>query len=190
MPRPKKTAAERAAARRLVLYLRFAAVYVSNGRNGTQAYMATHRGVQPNSAATQAGEWLGKPEVQDEIQRLTNEAWGKEAMGAQEVLARMARIARMDIGDYYWKPGELNAAGEPTVVGQRKPLSELTDAQRECVKGYKYSTDGLVIQEHWDKPAQLSNVAKHLKLLNDKVDVTVSVSLDKLLEQSYGQEQS
>ncbi len=107
-------------------------------------------------------------------------------MSADEVLGRMARIANQNMKDYYWQPGELNGAGEATVTGQRKPLHELTEAQTECIKGYKFSPTGLVIQEHYDKTAQLANVAKFHKLLSDNVNVNLTMPLDKLLEASYG----
>ncbi len=183
----KKTAAERAAERRTALYLRFAAIYIANGRNATQAYIATHPGVRANSAATHGGEWVRNSEVQNEIRRLTNEAWKAETLSAEETLGRMSRIATQNIADYYWKPGELDRNGQPTDVGRRKPLSELTEAQTECIKGFKYSATGLVIQEHYDKAQQLGNMAKHHKLLSDNLNVNLTMPLDKMIEASYGE---
>lgn len=182
-----EAAKKRAAARRTVLYLRFAAVYVTNGRNATQAYLTVHPHVQHNTAGAEGFKYLNNPEVQDEIKKLTAAAWKREHMESEEVLARMARIARMDIGDYYWKPGELDRAGLSTTPNQRKPLSELTDEQRTCIKGYKYTTTGLVIQEHYDATAQLVNVAKHKRLLSDNLNVNLTMPLDKMIEASYGE---
>ncbi len=181
----KKTAAERAAERRTVLYMRFAAAYVSNGRNAAQAYLLIHPRVTAASAATLGGTMLRNVEVDAEIRRLTNEVWKREHMSADEVLGRMARIANQNIRDYYWQPGELNRAGEATTTGQRKPLSELTEAQTECIKGYKFSATGLVIQEHYDKTAQLSNIAKFHKLLSDNVNVNLTMSLEQMIQKSY-----
>jgi len=168
----KKTAAERAAERRLALEKRFAAIYFANGRNGMRAYMAIYPRSGEAAARAHAPAWVAKSSVQAEFKRLSEEAWDKEAMGAKEVLGRMARVARMDIRDFYWQPGELDRNGHATVEGQRKPLSELTDEQAECVKGFKYSNDGRIIQELYDKTAQWANIAKHLKLLNDKLEVS------------------
>lgn len=171
MPK-KKTPAERAAERRRALYMRFAAIYVANGRNATQAYLAIHPNVTAGSAGTRGGTMLTNVEVQNEIARLTAEAWKKEHMTAEEVLGRMARVARQDIRDYYWRPGERARDGSETVEGHRKPLSELTDAQAECVKGFRYDSDGRLIQDLYAKDAQWANIAKHLKLLNDKLEVS------------------
>ncbi len=180
-------AKKRAAARRTVLYKRFASVYVTNGRNATQAYLTTHPHVQHNTAGAEGFKLLNNPEVIDEIKVLTAAAWKREHMEGEEALARAARVARMDIGDYYWKPGELDRAGLATTVNQRKPLSELTDEQRTCIKGYKYTTTGLVIQEHYDAMAQLANIMKHKRLLSDNVNVNLTMPLDKMIEASYGE---
>ena len=169
---------------------RFAAAWVANGRNGTRAYMVIFPRCAPRSANSHAGEWLAKPEVQTEIARLTAEAWGREHMDATEVLARMARVARQDIRDYYWRPGELDRNGNPTVIGQRKELAELTDIQAESVKGFKYTNDGRLIQELYDKTAQWANIAKHLKLLTDRVDLNLTMSLEDMIQKSYQGPQS
>lgn len=177
----KKTAAQRAAERRMILYKRFAAIYVANGRNATRAYMETHPGVAPNSAATHGGEWVRIGEVSEEIRRLTDEAWDKEAMTAKEVLGRMARIGRTNMADFFWRTGELDHNGNATQVGARKPLDELTEEQTERIKSIKYDFQGHTIYEMWDKPSQLTNVAKHLKLLTDRVDLRVGLKLEDLV---------
>ncbi len=169
----KKTAAQRAAERTLARERQFAATYITNGRNGMRAYMSVFPSCRENSARAKAPLWLARDSVQDEIRKLTDEAWAREAMGAKEVMARMSRIAKQNIRDYYWQPGELNRAGEATEPGHRKPLSELTEAQTECIKGYKYNATGLLIQEHHDKAQQLQNIAKHHQLLNDKTELEV-----------------
>lgn len=167
--------------------LRFAALYMANGRNGTRAYMVLFPRSGEAAARAHAVAWVAKSNVQDEIAKLTNEAWKREHMSADEVLGRIARIAKQNIADYYWKPGELNRAGEETEVGRRKPLSELTEQQTECIKGFKFSATGLVIQEHYDKAAQLMNMAKHHKLMSDSLSVNLTMPLDKMIEQSYGE---
>ena len=192
MPK-RKTAAERRAARIEAEELRFAAIYIAQGRNGTRAWNVLHPNARPNSCASSASEWLRRPKVLDEIGRLTNEAWKREQMGADETLGRMARIAKQNIREYYWQLEEVGTtkraggvvdAGE---VGDRKPLCELTEAQTECIKGFKFSPEGLVIQEHYAKDAQLLNMAKHHKLMTDRVDVNLTMPLDKMIEASYGE---
>lgn len=167
----KKTASERAAERRTTLYLRFAAIYCSNGRNATQAYIATHPGVRANSAGTNGGEWLRNTEVQNEIKRLTDETLKREHMSADEALALTARIARLNPQEFYWSPGELTRAGETTVSGIRKPLSELTPEQARCIAGFKHTMAGTDLLFR-DADSSLHHVLKHHKLLNDKLEVS------------------
>lgn len=189
----RKTAGERRAARIEAEEVRFASIYMGNGRNGTRAWMLLHPRATTASAASSASEWLRRTKVQDEIARLTNEAWKREQMGADEVLGRMARIAKQNIREYYWQleeVGQTKRAGGVVAmldVGDRKPLCELTEAQTECIKGFKFNPEGLVIQEHYDKAAQLGNMAKHHKLMTDRVDVNLTMPLDKMIEQSYGE---
>lgn len=187
----KLTAAQRAAERRAMLEVRFADLYCGNGHNGTQAYMAIFPRAQQGSAAAKASLWLRKDNVQAEIRRLTNIAWKNETMSAEETLGRMSRIAHQNIADYYWQVGELKLSDGTEIaaefVGRRKPLAELTRAQTECIKGFKFSATGLVVQEHYSKDTQLLNMAKHHKLMTDRVDVNLTMPLDKMIESSYGE---
>jgi hypothetical protein len=67
--------------------------YFSNGMNGTRAWMATHPNSQYASAAVSASEWLRKPNISAEINRILNE----KAMSMEEALARTSDIARASL---------------------------------------------------------------------------------------------
>lgn len=181
----KKTPAERRAVRRAALEKRFAALYVANGRNATAAYRKMFPTCSSASAATKGGQWLRKVGVEAVVAELSAEAWKKEHMTAEEVLARMARLARINIRELYWQPGERDIQGQATTTGQLKSLHDLTEAQAEWIKGFKYSNDGRLIMELWDKPSQLANVAKNLRLLNDKLDIGLSKKLEDIIAESY-----
>lgn len=170
----RKTPAERRAERMRVQYLRFAAAYVSNGRNATQAYLLIHPNVTVPSAGTRGGTMLMKVEVQAEIERLTNAALKREHMGADEALALTARIARLNPQDFY------------NADGTRKRLMDMTPEQARCVAGFKPTQFGTEMMFR-DADKALGHVLKINKLLTDKVDVSVTMSLDKLIEQSYGE---
>lgn len=177
------TAAERRAAARLMLYKRFAALYISNKRNATVAYLALYPNSKRTSAASEGYKFLRIPEIISEVQRITDEAFRREHMSADEVLARMARIARFDVQELYWRSGELDSSGAATVPGQRKPLDELSPEVRTCVRGFKYDPEGRTLTEVWDSQLAQSQVAKHLKLLSDKVDVTIGLKLEDVLDE-------
>ena len=166
----KKTPAERRAVRRAALEKRFAALYVANGRNGGKAYMGLFPQCSRVSARTKGAQWLAKVGVSEEVRRLCDEAWKREHIAADEVLGRMGRISRKDIGDYYWRPGELDRKGKPTTTGGRKPLHELTPEQRECIEGVDIK-DGQEVWEFASKQKQLEMMGKHFKLFTDEVMV-------------------
>lgn len=153
----------------------FVLAYISNGRNATRAYAKVFPRVKDNSAASKGSLWLRKDNVSREIDRLTQEAFKKEHMTAAEALARMAQLARSDVGALIWRPGELDSAGNATPEGTVKPIWEMPEAVRCCIKSFKFDILGRPEFVFWDKPSQLANVGKNLKLLNESVDVNVQV---------------
>lgn len=139
-------------------------------RHAARAYQEVYERASWLTACSEGSRLLNNPKISQEINSLDTADWAKEAMTQEEIKARMARLARVNIADYYWAPGEVDRNGQPTEEGVRKPLSELTPAQQECIKGYKFSLDGIVVPEFWDKPKQLENIGKHLGVLREKVD--------------------
>ncbi len=92
-------------------------------------------------------------------------------MTADEALAINAHRARLNLKDFFWAPGELDSDGNETQPGQRKPLSELSDDQARCIAGFKHTQHGVDILFH-DSNHNLTQAMKHLKLLNDKLEVS------------------
>lgn len=163
---------------------RFCVLYVGNGRNATQAYQEVFPRVQRNTASANGHRWMTRPEIRAEVERLTIELFERSHMTAAEALARMAEIARSDIGDLVWKPGELDSAGNATLQGAIKPLFEMPEAVRKCIKSLKWDAQGRPEFSFWDKPSQLTNIGKHHKLLNESVDVNVQVGFADRLRQA------
>ena len=64
----------------------FPALYVQNGMNATRAYMVMRPNCQPNTAATEAGELLKKPEIVRAIEDLL-----PKENEAEHVIARALR---------------------------------------------------------------------------------------------------
>lgn len=87
----------------------------------------------------------------------------------------MARIARSDAGDLVWKPGELDSGGNPTVVGAMKPLYEMPEAIRKCIKSLEWDILGRPKFSFWSKDAQLTNALKTHKLLGADVNVNIQI---------------
>lgn len=164
---------------------RFAAIYVANGRNATRAYMKIFPNAKEITARTEGCKYLAKPYVQSEVDRLTQEGFKKEHLSAEETLALVARLARSDMGDLYWKPGELDSEGKPTHVGRQKPLHELPESVRRNIKSIEHTeNDGVEIVKVtlWDKPGQIRNALQHHRLISDKVEVGVDKEFGDMLK--------
>lgn len=73
---------------------KFIDAYLSNGLNATRAAISV--GYSERSARSIASENLAKPDIKAEIDRRLNE----QAMGEQEVLARLASHARGDMREF------------------------------------------------------------------------------------------
>ena len=160
---------------------RFCMAYVQNGRRGGEAYRTVMTHVTDGTARTMATRWLDKTEIVAEIDRLTNDLLTREHMNVAETLAQMARIARSDIGDLVWKPGELDSGGNATLQGAIKPLYEMPERVRVCIKSLRWDAQGRPEFQFWSKDGQLTNVGKHHKLLNEAVDVNVQVGFAERL---------
>ncbi len=68
--------------------------------------------------------------------------------------------------------------------GAIKPLYEMPEAVRKCIKSLKWDAEGRPEFSFWSKDIQLTNVAKHLKLLNESVDVNVQIGFADRLRQA------
>jgi hypothetical protein len=160
---------------------RFCIAYVGNGRNASAAYRETFPAASDRNARQQGYAWTHRPDIVAEIDRLTEELLTREHMTTAETLAQMARIARSDIGDLVWKPGELNSAGQPTDPGTVKALFDMPERVRMCIKSLKWDLLGRPEFTFWSKDSALTNIGKHLKLLNESVDVNVQVGFAEKL---------
>jgi phage terminase small subunit len=75
--------------------LAFLYEYLANGFNATQAYLDTNQTDKASTAQVEGHRTLRKPKIQQLLKRYLEE----KAMTADEALARLAAIARGDIGD-------------------------------------------------------------------------------------------
>ena len=141
--------------------------YLSNGFNGSLA--ARQAGYKK---ITSGYENLQKPYIEEYIQERLTEA----AMSADEVLARITAMAKsFDIADYitlvpiyaFDKEGDSFLAGHEIVVDFIK-LQE--DGYSHLIKGIRATANGII--PVWQDPlASLTLLAKHHKLLPDKLDL-------------------
>lgn len=123
------------------------------------------------SAANKASSMMKMPKIKAEIARRRAESFKKLHMCADEVLAGLAVIARVDIADLFNKDGTLKPLQDiPKEV--RKAIAGVEVEELFAGKGEDKTHIGRVRKvKFWDKVKALETLAKHLRLLVDKVDV-------------------
>lgn len=135
--------------------------------NATKSAIAA--GYSESTAGAMGSENLKKPEIAAEISRKLAE----RSMGPNEVLDRLASIARNDAADYIHEGGYVDLARMKA------------EGNIHLVKGVKDTMAGKVI-ELMDPQAALGTLAKHHGLLRDQIEITalgrVSKQLDDLTD--------
>lgn len=157
---------------------RFCQEYVTD-LNGTQA--ATRAGYSERSAAVTASRLLIKANVVQKIQVLMDERSKRTAINADTILRELLRLATVDVTEAF------------DDMGQLKPISEIPEDVRRAIAGLEVhelfdgqgdqkSVIGLAKKvKFWDKPKALELLAKHLKLLTDKVEHSGTITLESLV---------
>lgn len=159
---------------------RFIAAY-RRLRHATNAYGEVYPRSSQNTRDSEGPRLLNDPRIAQEIVSLDSAALKAKHMGADETLAMMAEIARVDPLDLCWKPGELDAAGMPTEVGTIKALYLMPPEIRRAIKSIRFDIAGRPEFVFHSKDAQLTNIAKHHKLLADNVNVNITLGFSERL---------
>jgi phage terminase small subunit len=156
--------------------------------NATQAYMASHPKCKRRSAAQVNGSRALSNTI---IRAQIDEKLKERAMGANEVLARLADEARGDIGVFMdvstvgWNidllqrdsNGELirDAAGKVIRKPETKLIKKLKQKVTTIIGKAENGEDREIVEteiELYDAQAAKVHIGRHLKLFTDQVDVT------------------
>jgi phage terminase small subunit len=138
---------------------RFAAELVACG-NATEA--AKRAGYSPHSADEIAAQLMRRPHVAAEVARCQARVLKRLEISAETVLAELGRLARSDVGECFGADGRL------------LPIHTLPEWARAAIASVEIGEDGRPTRIRlWDKNAALANLAKHHKLLTDRVEHTV-----------------
>jgi phage terminase small subunit len=123
----------------------FAALYATNGGNGTQA--AIDAGYAKKSAHSQASDLLKDPKVQEAIEAIKTKAANKAVITVARVVEELRDILTADLAD-----------GIDQDTGKLKPLHEWPVALRRALAGL----DNEELTE-WDADSRKHEVIGHLR---------------------------
>lgn len=150
--------------------IRFCQEYIID-LNGKQA--AIRAGYSPLSAEVQASQLLSQTKVRAYVQELFDDRACRTMTTADKVIAELYHLINFDPHDYYDERGALKSIHDIPKDARR------VIASIETREEYSDTPDGRVLTGYvkklkfWDKPKNLETLARHLKLLTDKVDVNV-----------------
>jgi len=139
--------------------------------NGTDAYLAVYGPVKRTTAAANAARILANPSVADAIRQRLNES----AMSADEILMRLAAIARGDIGDFLTVDGVGNVVVDlsKAMAAQKTGLIKRVNQKRtQRASDEGTITETFITIELHDPLTALQLIGKHHKLFTEKTEVT------------------
>jgi phage terminase small subunit len=151
--------------------------------NATQA--AIRAGYSLRTAEKIGSENLKKPDVMHEIQSRTTERQEQTGITAERVLQEISLMAFYDVGDILLdKPADELTESEAAnsaeyivngryVIGLRSPadIKRLPESLRRIIVGWGYDKNQNFTVKLADKSKALDQLARHLSLYNDKVEV-------------------
>lgn len=156
---------------------RFVAEYLKD-LNATQA--AIRAGYTAKWAEKNAHRLTGNDGIKAAIERGTRKQLEKSELSASRILEELRRLALVDMREFFDTHGNL------------KSIKDLTPEQGSCLASVEVvvknlvAGDGQVDMVHkvkaWDKVRALEMLAKHFKLLVDRVEVTGDEELVRLLQ--------
>lgn len=144
--------------------------------NATQA--AIRAGYSENTAQRIGSENLSKPLIAAAVEKAFASRVEKTGVTAERVINEIAKSGFSDLRKMFNEDGSI------------KPPSEWDDAMAGSIASIEHETskapDGDIIRvakiKLWDKGKALDQLARHLSLYHDKLDVTVTTDLAKRLE--------
>lgn len=138
--------------------------------NATKA--ALEAGYSPATAASQGSRLLKHVKVQAAISQGRGQQLEKLDLKAENILRELLRIGMSDPAEAFTKEGALKPIHEMPVELRRAISSVETDGLFEG-HGEERTQIGVTRKiKFWDKNKSLENLAKHLGLLRDKVELS------------------
>lgn len=150
--------------------------------NATQA--AIRAGYSAKTAEQQGPRLLGNVEIAKVLAHQTQTSLQKIKITAERALGEAAALAFSDLGAYYNEAGEVKPMSEWTPE-MRAAVQSLETLDRDITPGERGPAAKVHRLKLWDKPKNLEMLFKHLNLLTERVDITLSVKLDSMIRARF-----
>lgn len=167
---------------------RFVAEYVIC-LNGTQA--AIKAGFSEKSADDIGAQLLGKTHVKAAIDAALAKRAEKSEITAERVLSEIAAMATWDPADIMMEIGieenpDVRLGDDGKIYGLRGPgdIRRLPERVRRAIVGWGWDRNQNFTVKLADKSKALDQLARHLALYNDKVEVGLTEALAERLERA------
>jgi phage terminase small subunit len=158
---------------------RFVVEYIVD-LNATQA--AIRAGYSPNGAAARGCELLGNPLVQAEVQAALARRQDRTELRADLVLLELGRVAMSDIGDLVDPATGKILALDKMPLAARRAVASIENEELVEGSGENREHVGTLRKlKLWDKTNALTTLARHFKLLTDKVEVKREFTLEEII---------
>ena len=146
----------------------FALEYIKNGGKTEEA--ALKAGYAPSTAKSKCYQIINKPEVKAFMRETINAALADERMEVNEILARAARIARIDPRAYFNEDGSV------------KSPTELTEQQAFALRAFEVS-----VEEFGSGENAKFKETKKIKLADPLPALRMLAQIAQLLQPDVGQ---
>ena len=120
---------------------------------------------------------LEDPDVRILINKKINEKVTRALIAADEILCSLHNIANIDPIELFQDNGQIRKINEMTPEA-RKAIAGIEVEEIFGVVGTEYKPTGCIKKiKLWDKNRALENLAKHFKLISDKLEVDIGDNL-------------
>lgn len=145
--------------------------------NAKEAALAA--GYSPKGAQTQGPRLLKLPAVRAKVDELLKRTSKKLEVTQERVVEEIARMAFYDPADLIPDLEEAVTTGS-TFLTNGQQIRDLPENVRRAIVGWKFDKDGRLEIKLADKSKALDQLARHLSLYNDSLDVQVNDVADRL----------
>lgn len=161
----------------------FCQAYAS-GENATKA--AVKAGYSEHTAQEQGSRLLSKVMICERVDELLRDRARAMRVTADAVLAEYHRIATVDIAEAFNEKGELRPIHE-IPIDVRKAIAAVEVDELFGGSGKDRHQIGYTKKiKFWDKTKALQDLAKNLRLLTEKLEITGKLTLEQLVTGAAG----